>query len=246
MNSNRDLLKRISRIYEKVKKCVIYVDIIFLAVLFSLGHFFGHWYVELITAGVFAILLILFEVLLSISSSLQTRPETSVFPSLSDALPKIREIVSHDREKTSVKIIAATGGTTLVAILPEIKHASHAKKLEVRIGILDPDTPYKELIPQHWPSEINTSIARLTAEPSDNQTSMDYFLFTILPVTHGLLINDEHLFLGFFSWTRKDDKRQLGGAELPHYYYQRSKPEHKYYFDLFDSWFQYCPRRSGE
>jgi len=246
MNSNMHLLKRISKIYERVKKWIIYVDIIFLAVLFSLGQFFGHWYVELIVAGVFAILLILFEVLLSISSSLQTRPETSVFPSLSDSLPKIREIVIHDKEKTSVKIIAATGGTTLAAILPEIKHASHAKRLEVTIGILDPDNPYKELMPQHWPSEINTTITQLRTEPSDNQTSIDYFLFTILPVTHGLLINDEHLFLGFFSWVTKDGKYQLSGAELPHYYYRRSKPEHKYYFDLFDSWFQYCPRRSSE
>lgn len=246
MNSNKHFLKRISKIYERVKKWIIYVDIIFLAVLFSLGQFWGHWYTELIAAGVFAILLILFEVLLFISSSLQIRPETSVFSSLCDALPKIRETVSHDKEKTSVKIIAATGGTTLAAILPEIKHASHAKKLEVTIGILDPDTPYKEQIPEHWPPEINTSITRLRTEPGDNRTSIDYFLFTILPVTHGLLINDEHLFLGFFSWIRKDDKYQLSGAELPHYYCQRSKPEHKYYFDLFDSWFQYCPRRSSE
>lgn len=165
---------------------------------------------------------------------------------MADALPKIRETVSHDKEKTSVKIIAATGATTLVAILPEIKYASHAKKLEVTIAILDPDTPYKEQIPGHWPSEINTTIMRLRTETGDNRTSIDYFLFTILPVTHGLLINDEHLFLGFFSWARKNGKYQLSGAELPHHYYQRSKPEHQYYFDLFDSWFQYCPRRSCE
>lgn len=245
MNSKRQYLKRIPEIYEKVKKWVIYVDIIFLAVLFSLGQFFGYWYVELIAAGVFAILLILFEVLLSISSSLQTRPEMSAFPSIYEALPKIKEIVSRDKQTTSVKIIAATGGTTLATILPSIKAASSAQRIEVAIGILDPRTRYKEWIPQHWPSESKTSIARLRTEFNDRRTSVDTFRFEILPVTHGLLINDEHLFLGFYSWTRSDDKRQLSGAQLPHYYYHKSKPEYTYYFDLFDSWFRYCPRRSN-
>lgn len=244
-NSSKHFLERVSKIYkEKARKWIIIADIVFLGFLFYFGGVLGSLRDKLIPAAALGIIAILFEVLMSISSTLRAEPETSVFPSLSETLPKIREIVSRDRQKTSIKIMAATGGTTLATILPPIKESSRAQKLEVTIGILDPDTPYKEWIPPHWPLEIKTSIMRLKTDFGDNRTSINTFLFQILPVTHGLLINDDHLFLGFYSWSA--EKCQLGGAELPHRYYQRSKPEHKYYFDLFDSWFQHCPRRSSE
>lgn len=243
MNSKKQYPRRISEIYEKVKIWIIYADIIFLAILFFFGQLFGSWREELFAAAAMGILVILFEVLMSISSSLRTKPEISVFPSIYEALPKIKEIVSRDKQTTSVKTIAATGGTTLATLLPSIKLASPAKKIEIEIGILDPDTPYKKWIPPHWPSESKANIERLRTEFHDSRTSVSTFLFEILPVTHGLLINDEHLFLGFYNWIKGEEKCQLSGAQLPHYYYHRSKPEHAYYFDLFESWFRYCPRK---
>lgn len=244
MNSKKRYLRRISEIYEKVKSWIIYGDIIFLAILFFFGQLFGSWREELFVAAALGILIILFEVLMSISSNLRTEPKTSVFSSIYEALPNIKEIVSRDKNVTSVKIIAATGGTTLATILPSIKKDSPAKKIEVAIGVLAPDTQYKKWIPLHWPSESKTNIERLRTEFTDSRTSVNVFQFEILPVTHGLLLNDEHLFLGFYNWVISEDKCQLSGAQLPHYYYHRSKPEHAYYFDLFESWFQYCPRKS--
>lgn len=247
-NSSKHFLERVSKIYkEKARKWIIIADIVFLVFLFYFGGVLGSVRDKLIPAAALGVLAILFELLMSISSTLRAESESIVFPSLSEALPKIREIVSHDKQKTSLKIMAATGGTTLATILPSIRESSSARKLEVTIGILDPATPYKEWIPSDWPPEIDRSITRLRSDfTDDDRTSINTFLFRILPATHGLLIDDDHLFLGFYDWTTSGKRYRLSGAELPHHYYQRSKPEHKYYFDLFDSWFQHCPRRPGE
>jgi len=243
MNYKEPISKRIPKIYEKVKNWVIIADIIFIFIIFYFGDFLGPWREKLLVTAALGILGILFEILISISNNLKIKPETSVVPSIYEALPKIKEIVSHDKQTTSIKIIATTGGTTVATILPSIISSSSARKIEVSLGILDPNTPYKKWVPPHWPSECETTIQRLKKEFKDDRTSIDLFLFKILPVPHGLLINNEHLFLGFFSWIKSGKKYKLSGAQLSHHYYHVSKPESKYYFNLFESWFMYCPQK---
>ena len=243
MNSIEPNFKRISKIYEKAKNWIISADIIFLFIIFYFGDILGPWREKLLVAAALGVLAILFEILISISNNLKIEPEMSLFPSISEALAKIKEIVSHDKQTTSIKIIAATGGATLATILPSIISSSPARKIEISIGILDPNTPYKEWIPSHWPSESKTTIERFKTEFKDDRISINLFLFKILPVPHGLLINNEHLFLGFFSWIKNGEKSHLSGAQLPHHYYHVSKPESINYFNLFESWFMCCPQK---
>lgn len=242
MDEKEPLLKRIPKIYEKAKSWIIYGAIIALFIVFYFGGVFGPRREEILVALALGILAILFSILLEISRNLKIKPETKSFLSLSEALPKIREIISHDKQ-TSMKIIAATGGTTVATILPAIISSSPAGKINISMGILAPDTPYKEWIPHHWPKEIETTIGRLEELVSE-RTSVDLFLFEMLPVPHGLILNDEHLFLGFFGWTTiESGESQLSGAQLPHYYYHKGHPKYEYYLDLFKSWFKHSPRR---
>lgn len=244
MDEKVPILKRIPKIYEKAKSWIIYGIIIFLIIGFYFGDILGlgPWREEILVALALGILAILFSILLEISRNLKIKPAIEVFPSLYDALPRIRELVSHDRQ-TSVKIIAATGGTTLETILPAIRESSPAGKIKISMGILAPDTPSKEYIPPHWIGEIETTIGRLE-EFKSGRVSVDLFQFDMLPVPHGLILNDEHLFLGFFSWaTIESGKSQLAGAELPHHYYHKSHPEYEYYCNLFESWLTHSPHK---
>jgi len=245
MDEKEPLLKRILKIYEKARSWIIYGAIIALAIGFYFGDAFGPRREEILVALALGILAILFAILLEISRNLKIKPAIEVFPSLYDALPRIREIIGRDKKETSVKIIAATGGTTLDTILPAIRESSPAGKIKISMGILAPDTPSKEYIPPHWIGEIETTIQRVEDFRSKKRVSLDLFLFDMLPVPHGLILNDEHLFLGFFSWTTTESgKSQLSGAQLPHYYYHKSHPEYEYYRELFESWFNYSPRRN--
>jgi hypothetical protein len=241
MSLKEPLLRRIPKIYEKVRSWIIYGAMIFLIVILYFGDTLGSWREKLLATAALVILAILFEVVLDISKNLRIKPQREVFPSLNEALPRIREMVSHDRQ-TSVKIIAATGGTTVATILPAIMESSPARNINISMGILAPDTPYKKWIPRHWSREIETTIGRLK-ELEDDRTSVALLFFEMLPVPHGLLLNNEHLFLGFFDWATISGKSQLSGAQLPHHYYHRSNPEYEYCCNLFESWFTHSPRR---
>jgi len=214
---------------------------IFLIVILYFGDTLGPWREKLIVTAALGILAILFEILLDISKNLKIKPKIEVFPSLYEALPRMREMVSRDKQ-TSMKIIAATGASTVATILPSIISSSPAGKINISMGILAPDTPYKEWIPHRWPGEIETTIGQLEELVSE-RISVDLFLFEMLPVTHGLILNDEHLFLGFFGWITSSGKSQLSGAQLPHNYYHKSHPEYEYCCNLFESWFTHSPRR---
>ena len=72
---------------------------------------------------------------------------------------------------------------------------------------------------------------------------MIFFLFETLPAPHGLVINNKHLFIGFFNWRKIGEDFQLSGAQLAHNYYHIGEPEFDYYFNLFESWFNYSPHR---
>ncbi|MFX1533300.1 MAG: toll/interleukin-1 receptor domain-containing protein [Promethearchaeota archaeon] len=182
----------------------------------------------------------IYELILSVVQDLGEVRDTAV--PLYEHSSKIRGIV-HDIEKISIKVIAATGLNTLGTVLPTIilsapKHA----KIKISMGILDTNTLYKEYIPPHWDSESKITLERVKKEFKDGPVSIDLFKFKILPALHGLLINDKHLFLGFFGWIKSGGKPQLCGAQLPHSYYHPDHPDFPHYYDLFEQWFRHCPQ----
>jgi hypothetical protein len=60
-----------------------------------------------------------------------------------------------------------------------------------------------------------------------------------LPIIHGVLINEEHLFLGFTSWTRKD---QMEGALNFFSYYNLETSIGKYHIEIFKNWINHIKR----
>ena len=238
-NSKKPFAKQLSEIYEKGKRWIAYGSIISILIISYFGNIFGVWRDELLITFASIILVLLFDLLISISKNIKVKP-TKQFSSISTALPVIEEIVGQ-YENISVKILAATGGTTFASILPSIIDKSKARKIEISMGILDPSS-ISEYTPSHWHSEIRTTIKRLR-EFVNHRVHIDLFLFEALPAPHGLVINNKHLFIGFFNWRKIGEDFQLSGAQLAHNYYHIGEPEFDYYFNLFESWFNYSPHR---
>ena len=126
--------KRIFELYYEAKKYIVYLCIILIIGTLYFGDLLGE---KLFRTVVLIILAIIFETLNSLSDNLKIKPETLSFPSIYEALPKIKEIVCHEKQTTSIKIIAATGGTTVATILPSIISSTPAPKIEISMGILD-------------------------------------------------------------------------------------------------------------
>jgi len=240
------LFEILPEIYEKAKPWIICILIIFSFVAFYFEPVLGPYREDLLFGAALTILAILFEILLDISKDLKIKPETIWFPTVVEAIPKIKEIVSHDKQRTDVKIIAVTGATTIESILPPIRSASPAKQILISMGILDSKISKREDFPSHWSSEIDSMPERVkNFKEEDNRVSIDLVHFRMLPVAHGLLINDQHLILGFIGWTRGSEKAELRGGQLPHYYFHKGSPEHEYYFSLFESWFVYAQKKQN-
>lgn len=239
-NSQKTFIKRLSEIYEKGKRGIAYGSVISILIISYFGNIFGAWRDELLITFASIILALLFDLLISISKDIKVKPRKQ-FSSISTALPVIEEIIGQ-YENISVKIVAATGGTTFASILPSIIDSAKAKKIEISLGILSPSSNVSEYIPSHWYSEIGTTIKRVK-EFVNHRVHIELFLFEALPILHGLVINDRHLFIGFFNWRKIGEEFQLSGAQMPHNYYHIGEPEFDYYFSLFESWFNYSPHR---
>ncbi len=67
-----------------------------------------------------------------------------------------------------------------------------------------------------------------------------------LPYWHGVLVNNEQLFLGRTSWTFNRPSPSLNGGQNNYRYYDRSSVDGSARVELFNSWFQYFSNHSSE
>ncbi|MBC8520827.1 MAG: hypothetical protein H8D26_02385 [Methanomicrobia archaeon] len=159
-----------------------------------------------------------------------------------EALPTLSKIVSHDKDRTIIDIIASTGGTTISSLLPGIIQNSHANSIEISLLLIDSKSPFKDWFPNHWLGEVEMVIERIKNEFKNDKIRIDIYTYDNLPILHGIMVNKKHLIFGFFGWRHFSGKIQLSGAERPHRYYNRKEPGSEYFFDLFEDWFEHCPR----
>mgnify|MGYP001381221031 CR=1 FL=1 len=236
-------LKAIRTFYQRIKRALLYFDLVFIVVVFYGGRYLGSLRDQLLPAAVAGAFAILLESLFSINDSLEEKLGTASYTSISHAVPRMVELLKRRSRRThSVKIIASTGGTTVNTILPTLMHEIGAP-LEVHMLMLDPAMHFSEALPAHWAQESQTTFNRLgpLAGQHDN-VKFTCSLYDYIPCVHGVLIDDRHLFLGFFAWSETGGRAELSGAQQPHTYYHRSAV-YENLFTVFETWFANAPKR---
>jgi hypothetical protein len=191
---------------------------------------------KLLVFGVGGAFGIILEILHSIESRL-AQEKNAEFDSLGDALPTIREIVKKGAQK--IEILASDGGFIANELLPKL--AKEAQKLQselvIQIRLVNSTSAIAALMPTHWPANVEVNLKRLM-ESNNAKLKIVPVRYDYLPCVAGVLIDSQHLFLGFYSW--KSDKI-LEGAGQPHIYYKRGDPKDEKYFTLFESWSKTAP-----
>lgn len=81
---------------------------------------------------------------------------------------------------------------------------------------------------------------RIQNEIKGSNIRIRLFLYENLPNIHGVLINKEHLFIGFFGWR---NYRGISGTERPHRYITQKDSEWEFFFDLFEDWVENSPHQ---
>jgi hypothetical protein len=77
---------------------------------------------------------------------------------------------------------------------------------------------------------------------SDPRVTITCRTYDYIPCVHGVLIDGQHLFLGFFMWVKSGTRVVLSGSQQPHVYYRRA-PVYENLFRLFETWFDDSPQR---
>ncbi len=241
MESNKGLFDRFKHIYSAARRWIVYLDLLLIVVIFYFGSFLGRFRDALLPVVAISILAIFFETLQSLNAKVTSASAFAEFPTITEAIPKISEILQQEREKLSVEIIGATGGSIMTIIFPTILRVTEAKHLDITLRLIKPNSPFMKWFPEHWVNETQATVNRAKNYFEGRKAQISIFAYDGIPIFHAIMINKKHLFLGFFGWSKTAGGPKLRGAEQPHRYYSRNDPSSTYFFDLVENWCKFGP-----
>lgn len=228
---------------EKLRLPLVYASIAIVVAVLYAGSFLGPLRDILWPAAIGVLLAFFIQSLQTIeSASIETVQGT--FLSSVDAAPQLAALVRHDRDVTDIRVIAATGWVTVRQVLPVICEASPARSIRIRMDVVDTDGPFAKFFPSYWSEDVGVAVARAFAEYSGPRFDLAINAYTYMPTVHGILVNNQHLLIGFFAWDSSSGSAELTGAERPHRLYRRDDPSSAQLFELFDTWSEHGPRKS--
>jgi hypothetical protein len=226
---------------EKARLPLVYASVAIVVAVLYIGSFLGP-VKDILWPAAVGILIAFFI------QSLQTIEKASVdtvqggFTSAVEAVPELAEHVRHDKDVTDIRIIAATGWTTVRQVLPDICKASSARSIRITLNVIDNKGPFADVYPGHWAGEVDRTVERAHEQFAGPRFRLTMNAYSYLPAVHGILVNNEHLLLGFFGWDTSSGQPELTGAERPHRLYRRSDASSVQLFEVFDAWFEHGPQ----
>jgi len=238
-----DWIRTVQDYYKKWKRYIIFIDLVFILIVFYASSYFLPLRDALLPAALIGAFGILLETLFSINDSLQQELGLTDFDDVTQALPEITKILKSAKgNKIIINIIASSGGTTINTIVPTLISQSEGS-LDINLLIINPDREQPEFLPGHWIPEAKTTINRLKQikDTADQKVIISCSTYNYIPCLHGVMIDDQHLFLGFFNWEKTGNITELSGAQQPHVYYRRTS-SYENLFKLFESWFESAPK----
>lgn len=165
-----------------------------------------------------------------------------IFDDVSEAAPMIKKLIQIHEKTHYLKIIVSTGGLTIDAYLRDLLE-NHTGRLDISINFLKFDNKFYHLLPGSWPNETIITIETIEKLiKNKSNITFNYKYYNYLPCIQGVLIDEVHLFVGFFSW--KNGENRFANQNNIYTYYKLSKRTKKH-FGVFNNWF-YGPHTDEE
>jgi hypothetical protein len=136
-----------------------------------------------------------------------------VYTCFLDVLRELRDVDSGTRHV--IRIWTATGATVLGPLKHYVDLApTSSSSFDIRVLLMDPDSPRTREAGHQWPEESIESIRKLAAikesiRDKARPIKLDWRLYPQTPALRLLLINDTHLFFGFNIWSIENEIPQL-------------------------------------
>jgi len=197
----------------------------------SISTFYNNWAFEWEPLILF---LSFFFVIIGIEISEIVINKEKIFDDVPEAAPMIKKLIKNHKKKHYLKIIVSTGGLTIDAYLRDLLE-NHTGMLDISISFLKSDNKFCHLLPESWPNETNLTIETIKKLIGNKSNiTFNYKYYDYLPCIQGVLIDEVHLFVGFFSW--KNGESRFANQNNIYTYYKDSKRTEKH-FVVFNNWF---------
>ncbi len=197
---------------------------------------------SLLPLAVAASFFLVLEILLSIEQKVRSISAPETFPNLLEAFVRLKELLTkRNRRPREMHVIASTGGSSyeIVNNLAKI-----SRNLNIRLLILDEDTPEIDTYALHWKrecQEIKRKIEQLQQDPNirGRGITIDFRTYRHIPMMKGFLIDDRYLLAGFYLWAQDGTTKQLVGSDNPYFYCSTDDPTGESLYPAFKGWFEY-------
>lgn len=228
--------------YDRARLWIVYGSVLLVIAILYLGSFLGPVRTFMLPAALGVLTAFAVQSLQTIERQTGPRTTDTEFALEVAAVPVLQQIVARDREFTDVKVIAATGWTTVRQVLPPLCQSSTASTFRISMLVVDAAGPLADVFPPHWAAEVQRVLDLVRRDLVDPRLQVSVSQYRYPPPLHGLLLNDEYLLVGFFGWASTAGTPELAGAERPHRLYRRGEPASAQLFEIFDEWFVHVPR----
>jgi hypothetical protein len=234
-------LKRLEVFYKKSRRAIVYVDLVFILVVFYMSNYFGGIWNQLLPAAIIGAFAILIEALFSMNDELQRHTDVQEYRNVNEVMAKIQEVVQEERRrKHEVSIIGSSGGTTINMLIQQILDKAQTP-FEVTLLVVDPNSSHAGYFPEHWRSEAQATINRVLSVNATKPKNLvlKCYTYDYMPCLAGVLIDNKYLFLSSYTWS---ESAKLSAQYNPHIYYYRN-PRHEFQFRIFETWLNHAPKK---
>ncbi len=234
-------IKKLELVYKKYQRTILYIDLLFILVVFYLNSYFNGIWSQLLPAAVAGAFAILIEILFSMNDGLQKNIDAEEYKTINKIMTKIIEIIYLENKKINEIVIIGSSGGTSINVL--VQHIMDTAKMpfEITLVIADPNSKQAKYFPEHWATESRATIERISSinKTKPENLTIKCYTYDYFPCVSGILINNNHLFLSTYTWSTPD---HLSARLHSHFYYYRSSLTETY-FQIFETWLNYAPKK---
>jgi hypothetical protein len=241
VGSSRFLASRLYHWYDRSKRVAAYGLILLSGILLYFHELLGPWALNLLPATVGIFLVINFETLAGIEDTAHHADETRIFGNMLEAVPQLRQVIQSQREAVHIRIVAATGDTTLKYVLPPLLEACRSPLSIVDLYVIDPTGPLHTYFEPRWIQEAKEFTRQIERDYEHAAVAITVHQYLNLPLLHGISVNDARLVLGFAGWARDGAGPLLTAADRPHGYYAKGGCPDTDLIAAFCDWCTYSP-----
>jgi hypothetical protein len=181
-------------------------------------------------------------------SGLNIDSQIKIYPNIQSAFSDMTPIIEQSLSSLKVTNVVVMG-LTLYQMWEYMKNfinKSSIEKMNITFCMVDSSSPMIRDLGNNW-NELSdgfyNSIQKYMKAHQDtlNERSINIKIkrYKHIPIIHGILINDEHLFLSYTSWTKKD---QMQGASNDYFYYNINNAIGKQHIKIFKNWIDHINR----